>query len=259
MQNGKSKDDCHKAAIAPIDALLIPLLTKHPVDSEKISMLTNLKSLIMQYILQYYEDHKKNYNVLEIETVHIVPTPITGIQFGIKLDLLAEYTQPPNKGDLVNIDHKFVKRFKNRDTIQLLPQIPRYQAVLRSVGYSVNRGMLNMLKHSAQSDIFRTEPVNPTDDKLETIVDETFVAIQRIAERTALPVETQDKLALRTRSETVCGYCPFRKICTAESDHGSIFSSRGQRNGMAKYFLDEHYTENSYGYTFEEDKVDTND
>jgi len=260
MKDGKSKDECHKAAVAPIDNLLIPLLNDiKNLDTDKINMLSNLKSLVMQYVLKYYDEHKKHFNIIEVETVHIVPTPITGVQFGIKLDLLAEYTQPPYTGELVNIDHKFVKRFKNRDTIKLLPQIPRYQAVLRSDGFPVNRGTLNQLKHSATSDIFRKEPVSPTDADLTQIIDETFIVIHRILERISLPVEEQDIQALRTRSETVCGYCPFRKICTAESDHGSIFSERGQKNGMAKYFLDEHYRENTYGYTYEEDKADTSD
>jgi hypothetical protein len=131
--------------------------------------------------------------------------------------------------------------------------------VLRSDGFPVNRGTINQLKHSATSDIFRKEPVSVSDAELTQIVDETFTVMYRIQDRTSFPVEEQDKLALRTRSETVCGYCPFRKICTAESDNGSIFSERGRDNGMAKYFLDEHYRENSYGYTYEEDKVDTND
>jgi hypothetical protein len=260
MKDSKSKDECHKAAVAPIDALLWQAMSDvKSLDTDKINMLSNLKSLIVQYVLKYYDEHKKHFNIIEVESVHIVPTPIPGAQFGIKLDLLAEYTQPPHTGELVNVDHKFVRRFKHRDTIKLLPQIPRYQAVLRSDGFPVNRGTLNQLKHSATSDIFRKEPVSVTDGELTQIIDETLIAIQRIQERTSLPVEEQDRLALRTRSETVCSYCPFRKICTAESDHGSIFSERGQKNGMAKYFLDEHYRENTYGYTYEEDKADVND
>lgn len=248
MKDGKKKNDCLDAAMEPINQAQARALLEF--NYERSSILVGLRSLITQYIMHFWGEPLQ---VLEVETVHIVPTPVESIYYGLRLDLLVEWFESPYKNEIVLLDHKFTYNFRSPTMRKLNPQLPKYMAALRSEGYPVRYAWLNQvryrpLKDPTPNDIFRRALVAPTDEHLEYFIKEHFELSLRIRERKALPVEVQDRMAVRVRTQAICEKCPFQKICIAEDETGSaIQGSQYSKDVIKYYYQPSTYESQRYG------------
>lgn len=236
-KDGHSNEECLEAALDVIKGDLVSL---DPISMMKFAdIYEKLITLFKNYFRAYPVDP---FEVLEIEKVY--RTKITDdISYGLRLDILGRYTKGEHYGSLVLIDHKFVYNFKTQAELDMDAQLLKYGKTLRDNGLKVYKGLFNQLRYRALKNpephaIYRRDPVRATQIETDRVWDEQKQVAEKIAERRALPLSEQKRLAIRNLSPHICRGCYFQTICKLD------LQGRDTTNAVIA-----NYQKNTYGYT----------
>jgi hypothetical protein len=125
------------------------------------------------------------------------------------------------EGKTVIVDHKFVWDFYTPSDSDIQPQIPKYIAGLRALGYPASHGMYNMLrtrkiKAPTQEQMSSTLQIRPTTARVVRTFEEQIDMATELQALKLLPIEVQEKKAYRTANKMVCQSCSFRDLCEGE-------------------------------------------
>ena len=226
---------------AVVDKYIIECMqSQHPNKLDTMNMLTSLKVLLNRYVEFQKQDQ---WIILEVEQSHVMPL-YDAYGYGMRLDLLVQYTAGPKKGEIWVVDHKFVYDFMNQNALRINAQMPKYLATVRNeTGLVIKGGLLNQLRHRMKKgpmtddELFRREPITPSTARVRNIMKEQIKASEEIMERHALPVEEYGERAKRTLNIMICNNCSFLELCQTELD--------GEN---ASLMIKTEFQPNSYGY-----------
>jgi hypothetical protein len=239
LKNGGSTREAQEAAIEVIHQKVKDEILRDSLDTKPLDDLKQLKGLLMMYPGVYKTEP---FEVIEVEAVHKVKVNET-TEYGLRLDLLVQFTKGEYFGDLALIDHKFIYNFKTPAELAMDAQLVKYGQTLRSKGFKVTKGYFNQvrtrqLKDPAPTDLFRRVMVQPTHRETERIWAEQAIVAERIATLKAMPREDHSDAVSRNLNPLVCRSCLFQMLCKAEMGGDPI-----------KNMLVAHYQRNTYGYS----------
>ena len=149
------------------------------------------------------------------------------LKYPFKIDLIARDPE----GKTVVVDHKFVWDFYSYEAAELQPQIPKYIGGLRALNHKIDYGAYNMLrtrliKGTKDKDgsypgptldqMLGWLPLKPNATRVQTTFMEQIEAARMLTEIKALPLEEQDRLAVRVANKMVCQSCSFKDLCISD-------------------------------------------
>jgi hypothetical protein len=125
------------------------------------------------------------------------------------------------EGKTVVVDHKFVWDFYTATDADMQPQIPKYIAGLRALGYPASHGLYNMLrtrkiKEPTTDQMHSMLTLRPTTARIVRTFEEQVGVALDIQALKVLPIEVQEKTAYRTANKMICQSCSFRDLCEGE-------------------------------------------
>lgn len=175
------------------------------------------------FIDREWADDKTPYQILAVEReFNFEYDPENGGSYPFVVDLIVFDPQ----GRMVIVDHKGLYDFYSTDDVMLKPQIPKYIASLRALGYKVHRGMYNMLrtrpapKKSVRKAWEWTDSldVDATPARVERTMTEQVIIANHLEDLDRLSPEDREQLAVRSAAgtDTCKRMCDFRDLCVAE-------------------------------------------
>ncbi len=219
---GASLQECVELAEDSIMRRAIQFMQGHFAEnweaSKRTQMFTELRSVVGQYLTYYWNND--DVRPILVEEVFKVPISST-VNYGLRADVVGQYTKFPFKGDYVISDWKFRYNFINPDLLELNGQINKYVFGVNIPEGKITKGIFDQIRYRKLKDpdplqIFQRLPV-PTKPKVRQAIMETHLSIaEDIAARKALPVREQSLKARRNLSEYACKDCLFRGPCTIE-------------------------------------------
>lgn len=125
------------------------------------------------------------------------------------------------EGKTVVVDHKFVWDFYTPSDSDMQPQIPKYIAGLRALGYPASHGLYNMLrtrkiKEPTTEQMHQMLVLRPTTARVVRTFEEQVGVALDIQALKLLPIEEQEKKAFRTANKMICQSCSFKDLCEGE-------------------------------------------
>ena len=234
MMSGLSVEDARLAALEYLEKVILGVVTNTPEDANRIILLSELSLLIDTYSRYYGVEL---FDVIAVEQVYQAPIG-EDLLYGMKLDVLIQYTSGEFRGDYCIMDHKFVYNFKDSAELEMDGQMPKYQKTLRENGIVVGKAVFNQIRYRKINDpvmtqIFRRTPARLSPVKTATIWDEQKEIAQQIVDD-----EKNRKRPLRTLSLLVCRNCHFYELCNADM--------MGQNT---EQMITSNYQKSTYGYT----------
>jgi hypothetical protein len=177
----------------------------------------NVKELLDRYFVRYQiEDEAME--ILEVEKTYEVQV---GDDFYMKIivDLVARI---PGIGIAV-MDHKFVYDFYNASVVDLAPQLPKYLAVVNSVGINAEHAFYNEIRYRTTQENkaqpylrFSRPKVTITPTRIKTTMEEQLRAAKKVQYLRSLGLEEWEKRVLRAANSMICDRCPFQNICALD-------------------------------------------
>lgn len=139
------------------------------------------------------------------------------VSFPFIVDLIAEDLY----GNVWVIDHKFIYDFISERDEELMPQLLKYFAALRALGFKVDKIAYNQLRHRVQKEMsvatkhrFREVPINYA-AMVRFAREQTFIAT-RLNQIRKQEIVLWSQTAMRVANKMVCNNCSFRSLCIAE-------------------------------------------
>jgi len=238
LKDGYSVDEAKQIGLDKQREEVEKVVAENPEHYDMIQIVMELRTLFDTYTEVYRVD---DFKPIEVETVFST-TMRPGLDYGLRLDVLAEMTKGEYRGDIVVLDHKFLYNFKTPDEIDMDGQLPKYISTVRASGVVVTKGRFNMiryrsLKNNAPEDLFHREWIKPKKREIEQIwKDQTKVA-DEIEYMKQLPPAQASEEAVRNMSPYICRSCYFKKLCKLELNGQDITNA---------VVMD--YQPNTYGY-----------
>lgn len=238
LKDGLSVDEAKQLGLARQEEELLKVVRENPEHYDLIQIVMELKTLFDTYVEVYRVD---DFRPLEVETVFST-TMRPGLDYGLRLDVLAEMTKGEYRGDIVVLDHKFLYNFKTPDEIDMDGQLPKYISTVRANGIVVTKGRFNMiryrsLKNNAPEDLFERKWLYAKKAETEQIWrDQTKVADEIEYMKQLSPAAASEN-AVRNMSPYICRSCYFKKLCKLELNGQDITNA---------VVMD--YQPNTYGY-----------
>lgn len=235
---GGSKSDCLHAADQVIEEWVGKIVLQWPEKVKLLEVVCALKPLIHMYA-DLYEDEP--FRVIETESFY--KTPVTDEHdYGMRLDILVEFTGGEFRGDLAILDHKFVYNFKSDKELAMDGQLAKYVRTLRDNGFVITKGIFNQLryrslKNPTPDDLFRRDLVKAKRVETDRIWKEQAISAREIAYYRSLPRAQFADEAVRNLSPFTCKYCHFQPLCKSELLGESI-----------ELNVNTNYQPNTYGY-----------
>lgn len=217
LRNGFAPDTAKKRA----DERMAEFISRAAELGQDPILLTDLQKRLEDY----YEWSRVNdlgaFRFHQVEQDYRLDLP-NGLQYAMRLDLLAEALSGPYTGQFVLIDHKFVYNFYTEDEVAMNAQLPKYLGILTANGISVRLAYLNMIRTRvnktpmATADKFRRAVVKPTPQEIQTIFSEELRIAEHIAFLRSLPVDKWEREITRSMTPMNCKTCPFAILCKAD-------------------------------------------
>lgn len=231
--NGADYDKAIKAA----NPRLKDLLTD---PSESSLAKSKVYKNVLAFVAYYFEQPWK---VVGIEEKSTHPVSL-GLEFGYTPDLRLEWTMGPKRGQQFILDYKFTGQYWNDREINLFQQVPKYIAYKNKIdGLNIRDGAVVLLNTRATSSdtgnklfLVKWVPLNKV--KLETIMRENEIMMERIKPYYTATPEHVRNMVVRTVNTQVCKLCFFADdLCPME------FEGKDVTRVMAY-----NYEKNEYGY-----------
>lgn len=210
IKAGESKEDAARTAYRTVTDVADGY---DAYDMDKV--VVNLLMLLKQYFKTYADD---DFEVIDVEKEYKVPV---GDDFYIIMyvDLILRI---PGQG-IVFWDHKFSYNFFNPDSIDLLPQLPKYLGVARMAGEAINGVGYNELRYfetkenkADSSKKFKRTQVQLTTERVVRTMREQVMAARQIRTFKDGSIEDWEQNVLRVANDKVCSMCPFKQICAVD-------------------------------------------
>ena len=165
-----------------------------------------------------------DWKIIAVEVEYRVAVTDT-LVYPFKADVIVE-----TQGKIAVVDHKFLYDPYPAEVIELLPQLPRYIAGLRSHGIAVDFGIYNMFRtRKTQIDVLKQTPTVPSNSRVIQSFKEQIEGMKRIERGIPFPMRTATKIN--------CANCQFADLCRAEL------------NGEDTELMREQFFQpNTYGY-----------
>lgn len=239
LQEGYSVNDCRDAANEVVKQEIVTTQRLYPEAFDLMTVLIDLKRMIDGYADMYTEEPFKVLHLEEYFSTKIDDD----IDYGLRLDMLIEYTKGPYRGEIVVMDHKFVYNFKTQAELDSDVQLAKYTKTLRDNGYKYTvRGVFNQLryrpiKNPTPDQLYRRAPVKASKPAIDRLWLEQSRTAKKIERYRSMPVAQYEDECTRNRSQFTCKYCHFQKLCDAELEGTDITT-----------LLAAEYQPNTYGY-----------
>lgn len=239
LKDGHSVDEAKAMGFAKQEEEINKVVRENPEHYDLIQIVMELRTLFDTYVEVYRVD---DFKPLEVETV-FQTTMRPGLDYGLRLDVLAEMTKGEYRGDIVVLDHKFLYNFKTPDEIDMDGQLPKYISTVRASGIVTTKGRFNMiryrsLKNNAPEALFHREWIKPKKAEIDQIwKDQTKVSDEIEYAKQLSPIAASEN-AVRNMSPYICRSCYFKKLCKLELNGQDISNA---------VVMD--YQPNTYGYT----------
>lgn len=235
---GWNHDEAVEAAFEELNKKLQWIVNNWPDDIALIKVVSKVKEMLQGYFHLYRSD---DFIVHEVEKFFSAPITDTAL-YGMRLDLLIEFTSGEFRGDFAVVDHKFVYNFKTPKELTMDGQLSKYVKTLRENGYVVTKGIFNQLRYRelrdpTPEDLYKRTPVRASKTKAENIWREQAKCTTEISEVKAQPKELWAETATRNLSPFTCKYCHFQELCNTELEEQDITST-----------LQANFQKNTYGY-----------
>jgi hypothetical protein len=235
---GYTHEDAKDAAFDVITDKLSWIVSNWPDDITLIKVVSKVKEMLSGYFFLYRHD---DFIIHEVEKFFSAPINDTDL-YGMRLDLLIEYTSGEFRGDFVVVDHKFVYNFKTPKELKMDGQLSKYVKTLRQNGYVVTKGMFNQLRYRelkdpSYDDLFKRTIVKAGIVRANNIWKEQAKCTTEISKVKAQSKEEWSETATRNLSPFVCKYCHFVELCDTELNEQNISSA-----------LQANFQQNTYGY-----------
>ena len=203
--------------------------------SERQVLINKTAMILEEYANHYAESDSLRYQVVEVEHMHV-----SGHFFAMRLDLLL---RDNDTGQLVLMDHKFIRDFYLEKQLMMNSQLPRYmRVVIGDRMETVSHGLLNQL---------RTRDVKDNDKRFqrarlpydEVVADKRASDQEKVAQQIRLKYDLSKResmdTVIRTFSDYTCKFCPFTDPCA--------LALAGKVDEM-KEVLNRDYEKSTYGY-----------
>jgi len=239
LKSGESFENAKKITFVILNDEIAKIVNEFPDEFELIQTLVDLKRILEGYFEVY---RNETFEVLEVESFFSAPVG-PGIEYGMKLDVLACMTSGEFKGDLVVVDHKFVYNFKTMAELEMDGQLAKYVQTCRANGHYVSKGIFNQLRYRVLKDpnpanLYRRDMVKATAREREQIWKEQLIAAERIEKFNLMGKDAWSANAVRNLNPLVCRGCFFQKLCKEELQGNDIQNT-----------LVLNYQPNTYGYS----------
>lgn len=230
LQNGASKAVAEDQAL---EAILEFLSENSPTDEFKatLTQIAQVTAHLQNYFDAYRDD---SFDILYVEQEFYLSLGTIGdkeVYFACKPDLIV---QEPLRRGVTIMDHKFVGRFYNGETVATLPQMVRYANVLTRLGLTLHRCVYNQV-HSkpAQKNPKYVErfPFQPTMARSTDTWKDTLDTVHEIV---------LNRSERRQPGPMKCDFCMFQSLCTTELNglDSSVMRRANYRRSTYGYGLD---------------------
>mgnify|MGYP001567528064 CR=1 FL=1 len=211
----------HAAAVDAANSRMASFIQKAADTGLDVILFTDLQKRLQDYYEWSYANERGAFRFQEVEQAYRLTLP-GGLQYVMRLDLLAESISGPYAGQLVLIDHKFVWDFYSEDEVAMNSQLPKYLGILAANDVPVRIAYLNMIrtrvnkKPMAIADKFRRAVVKPTPEEIQTIFLEELKVAEQIEFFRSLSLEQWESEITRSMTPMNCKTCPFAILCKAD-------------------------------------------
>lgn len=185
--------------------------------TEEIGRAPGLVNEVVDCLTWFFEGYPfHGWTILAVE-IELVLSVTDELQMPFIVDLVAKDIY----GDVWVIDHKFMYDFITDRDAELMPQLPKYVAALRVLGYQVDKTAYSVLRYRSLKtptvdSKYKFIPTNITDERLKQTITEQLKVSARIIERKKESLAEWSADAMRTANKMVCNNCSFRSLCVAE-------------------------------------------
>jgi len=204
--------------------------------AERLALITFMESTLRDYFNFWAEKDFQRYEIIEVEHMHVGER-----FFAMRLDVLL---REHSTGDLVLMDHKFVKDPYLEKQLLLNSQFPRYMNVL--IGdreENVKYGYLNQIR--TRKDVTEAEKrfVRRRIDYNATVADRRTRDQESVADEIRElyvldPIEAKEKVR-RTLSDYTCRFCAFARPF--------MYDLKGDSENFDLELVD-NFEKSTYGY-----------
>lgn len=185
----------------------------------RVPILSHL-ALVLSHYFKYVADEP--IKVIRVEDEFILNYR-SDVGYGMRLDLLLEWTGGQRKGKVDLWDHKFVYNFKTFNELRINAQLPKYVSVLQNEGYHIDGAFLNQLRwRDTQANAidpterFVRERIDPSPKETRNLFREQIITADRILELRQLSKREWSNRSMRAMNELVCKNCSFFNLCMLE-------------------------------------------
>lgn len=206
--HGERHDDCVGFALEVLDNNI----NKYPDYNKE---LTQLKPILIRYA-DFYK--LEPWKILEVESNHSMLLDNSTVEYGLRLDLLAEVTSGRDKGQIIIVDHKFVYDFFNDREKQMNTQLVKYIRTLRQNGIPVRKGILNQIRYRQMKStdpnmMFRRDSIVTTDKESARFFEEFNKVAAKITVLTEVDKDVHKRLSVMHIDKMTCSSCAFQPLC----------------------------------------------
>lgn len=213
----------------------IAILTRKA--SEGVPHSLELIPILAQYFT-IYEDDFKEWKPLAIEQEFKLPLGDTGLVFPFRVDGIFRHIP---SGQMLVWDHKFLWNYYLPNSINIMPQLPKYVYCLNQLGYNVVDGMYNMIstRKNSRDPVRRIHlGLGKRPSKQRQFMREQIITMKKIREYKEMDNDSWRNSVVRTASSFNCKNCQFLGLCTEDLE---------ERPGRALTIAN-FYKANTYGY-----------
>lgn len=219
--NGASLQECIEIAEDQISIRAIQFMQGHFAENweatKRTEMFTQLREVVGKYLTHYWVD---DIRPILVEEVFKVPISST-VNYGLRADIVGQFTKFPYKGDYVILDWKFRYNYVKPELLDLNGQLHKYAFGVRIPEGKITKGVFDQIRYRKLLEpepykIFNRQVLETKPKVRKNIMDTHLVVAEEIANRKALPVNVQSATATRNLSEFACKDCLFATICMIE-------------------------------------------
>jgi CRISPR/Cas system-associated exonuclease Cas4 (RecB family) len=185
---------------------------------DRLNMLNELWNYILKPYFKTYLEADEELEVLAVEEIYEIPVA-DDFYMKVIVDMIVRM---PNVGIAV-WDHKFVYNFYDAAVVDINPQLPKYLAVVRSVGIPAAGAFYNELRYRDTKENklnrelkFERSKVAITSNRIVKTMEEQLRAAKKIHYLKSMGLEEWEKRVLRAANGMICERCPFTEICALD-------------------------------------------
>lgn len=139
------------------------------------------------------------------------------LMYPFTVDLVLE----DSGGNWIVVDHKTTYDFFSPMRVSLSGQLPKYMGAMRVLGHRADFAMYHQLRYRTKkdytdADVIQISKFTPSVKRIQTSFTEQVDVARRLQRLRKLPIEEQNRLAVRTANHMVCNSCSFQDLCVAD-------------------------------------------